>query len=96
MSAKAKRTWAWSHRLPSTDLVTLLALCECTDVEGRGEFNPEELHELTNHGERTLAGSIHSLADKGLLKGPRWTAGRGWTTTSVRLAITDQRHLKVA
>lgn len=96
MTPQAKRHWAWSQKLPFSDLITLLALVDITDREGKGTFDPEGLRQMTGHGDRSLAGSIHSLADKGLLKGPRWTAGKGWTTPDIRLALSEERHLRVA
>jgi hypothetical protein len=89
MSAHAM-SWAFGLRLSVTDKVVLLAMAN--HANGDGEFHLSEavraqVRSDTGLGERAIDGAIHSLADKGLLRGARWSAGGGWAETDIRLNL---------
>lgn len=96
MSANEKRSWAWRQDVNVGDQATLQALAYITDAKGECVLDEEVLRELTGHSDRGLTGSLYVLFTKGLVKGLRLSAKRGWDGSKVRLVLSEEprrRHL---
>lgn len=98
MSANEKRAWAWRQDVNVGDQSTLQALADLTNGSGEGVVDEEALRAMTGHGDRSLTGSLHILAQKGLIRGLRWTQTKGWNGSKIRLVLSEEpkhRHLAV-
>lgn len=93
MNGDQKRAWAWRQPLAVGDQATLQALVDETDTRGEGVLDAESIEAKTGHGPRGLSGALQTLADKGLVRGLRWTQNRGWDGSKIRLNLAAEPHV---